>query len=89
MEYIGGLAALAKTRKEVVTLEEGATVMDLLHYLSNRDSALKSMLIGEQGGLCEDLFVSANGRAITGADSVRTKLTNDDRVIFSPFLEGG
>lgn len=67
-----------------------ADVLALMHDLSARWPAFRSLVLNEDGtGKGDDVIILVNGRHIEHTGGVATKLTEQDYVVITPLVAGG
>ncbi len=72
------------------TVDAPATVLDLLHQVSQRWPEFRSLVLDEQGAdRGKDVIILVNGRHIEHLDGIHTKLTDEDTVVLTPVVAGG
>ena len=72
------------------TIEAPETVLDLLHRVSDRWPAFRTLVLNEHGtDKGRDVIILVNGRHIEHLDGIATKLTDEDTVVLTPVVAGG
>jgi molybdopterin synthase sulfur carrier subunit len=90
LRYYAMVRDAAGKRAEILSLPEGATVMDLIDRLIGLyGEPLKGYLYDEDGGLLDYLMFSVNKQDIRSLDGYNTVLRDGDRVLVMPPIGGG
>jgi len=79
----------AGRRDEVVSLQEGSTVLVLVHALVGLHDALRGLVFDADGRPMDYLMLSVNDVDIVGLDGFGTVLRDGDLVRVMPPIGGG
>jgi len=91
IRYAGPVASVLKKREEVVDLNAGSTLRELLEKLVNSYGKwLRDEVLDEDGERVRDgALVVVNGVAVGRLDGLNTKLKEGDTVALLPWFPGG
>lgn len=87
VQFFGVAKMNMEEEKIIVTLPYSARVVDLLEYISQKESSLKPLLEGKEHGL--PVLILHNSMDIKRKDGLQTKLVNGDVVDIVTLISGG
>jgi len=88
VRYFNILAAYAGTRRQLVELKEGATILDLLLQASQGNSPAFQEVVLQDGAPSPHLRVFHNDLPVN-RDSLDTALKDGDEILLFPAVAGG
>ncbi len=81
----GQLSELAGTRQEVISMEEGVRLTDLIERVGEKYGTV----FCEKMNRVEGLRILINGREYSLLEGIETQLKDKDTVAFLPPIDGG
>lgn len=92
VDYLGSVKqSLGLKQAEQIELKDGASVLDLLHLLSEKhgEPFKKSVYEPKSSDLKPYYILAINGLLTNQLNDMETKLKDGDRLIFMPVVSGG
>ena len=87
VRYLGASSNIARKRMESITLDDDATLEDLLNILvAKYGGPMKNLFYERSGELKPLVILLVNGKPVEG---LATQLNNNDEVALTPFIAGG